>query len=270
MFRFFKRETRVSAFSQGGDALHHKVHRLWARRNNARRVERLVASLDVVDIDRLSHAGQAQNALHIRLQASVVDDPVQVRFEDPVIGDIEPDQCHEKTNVGFGQAIAQKIGPPVALPGFQLLKRVEYPGDRLVIGKLAGCKTGFVDVVVEAVIKPRVQLFDVFGQIIRIEIDISRRQTFESGVEHPYDVGAFVVDLHVLLCVPQYRNGCAAGINRVGTGVELVHVFSAKKRLFVCARIGAETPVLSAENGFNHGDGYPLVQHFEFARDQRA
>src|SRR3989338_8258620 len=81
--------------------------------------------------------------------------------------------------------------------------------EQAVIGDLAAGKTRLVDAVVKPVVYLCVQRVDGGGQIGGIEVGLASNQTGKSGVEHAYDISAFIADHRVGFLVPKDRNRCA-------------------------------------------------------------
>jgi hypothetical protein len=66
----------------------------------------VIVLLDVLEIDRLLHAGQLKEVAEIAGKVRVIHDAPAVALEVAIIDDIETDQGREEPPVGFGQAVA--------------------------------------------------------------------------------------------------------------------------------------------------------------------
>src|SRR5690606_10763532 len=82
--------------------------------------------------------------------------------------------------------------------------------------------------------------------------------------------GGFVADDGLRLLVPQYRHGDAAGIGRVGAGVDLVQVIAAIKAVAGRAVLPEERPAMLAHEVVHDIDRDHVLELLQLADDQSA
>ena len=175
-------------------------------------------------------------------QRGIILDPAQIAFEQAVIGGVEPHQRHEQADIRLDEARAEQEGTVFREAFFQYVEHREHIGESLLIGGLGGGEARAINPVVEAGIDLVVERVDFFAQGLRIEIDAFIRQGAEAGIEDAQDIGGFIVDDGFPLLVPQHRHGGAAGVMRVGLGIDFMQKSRAIERVAVGAGKIAETP----------------------------
>jgi hypothetical protein len=82
-----------------------------AEGNDTARIEcldRIIATLDVVDADRLADAGDRQHAIEVTAKSGIIDEPPQVALEEAVVGGVEADKRDEQPHIGLRQPIAEE------------------------------------------------------------------------------------------------------------------------------------------------------------------
>ena len=72
-------------------------------------VRHVIMALDVIEVDRLSDAGQLIKVHQITLQIRVIDNAADVALEMAMINNIEPNERTEESPVGFDNAIWKQV-----------------------------------------------------------------------------------------------------------------------------------------------------------------
>ena len=67
----------------------------------------VIMPLDVIEVDRLSDAGQLIKVHQITLQVRVIDNAADVALKMAVINNIEPNERAEESPVGFDNALEE-------------------------------------------------------------------------------------------------------------------------------------------------------------------
>lgn len=147
------------------------------QRRNAIRVNLRMAPrimpLDVVKLRRLLERRMVPvQVAHPLVQTRVAAaDVANVALEVLHIHRVEARQRHVQADVRLGDVLAQEVGA-VGLRGEVLLSAVEGledAEDALFVGLAGGGEAGLVDAVVDAVVCPRVGLFDLALQALRVQ-----------------------------------------------------------------------------------------------------
>ena len=69
----------------------------------------VVVTLDVIEVDGLGDAWLLVQIHQVSLKIRVIDNASDVALEVAVIDDVKPNQCAEKSPVGFDDAAAEEI-----------------------------------------------------------------------------------------------------------------------------------------------------------------
>src|SRR6056297_4203018 len=69
----------------------------------------MVMARDMVEIHRLRHTRPLVEFADVGPERGVVDDPLAVALEMPVIDRVEPDERREEAPVGLGDAVAREV-----------------------------------------------------------------------------------------------------------------------------------------------------------------
>lgn len=134
-----------------------------------------VVPLDVIKLCRLLKRRMVPvQAAHPLVQARVAAaDVTNVALEVLHVHRVEARQRHVQADVSFGDVLAEEVGA-LGLRGEVLLCAVESledADDGLFVGFAGGGKAGLVDAIVDAVVYPRVGLFDLALQALWVQGD---------------------------------------------------------------------------------------------------
>lgn len=182
---------------------------------------------------------------------------------------IEPDKGDEGADVGLRHVRAKEEGPAVTHPCLKLVEHREDTAAGVLVGHLGRREARPVDAVVQQRIHPVVQVVDRGGQSRRIKVR-ARGQRPEARVQHPQDVGGFVVHDGAAGPVPEHRNRGPAGEQRRGPGVDLVHPRGPVDAVGRRSRIAAEPPAFGPELRLDDRNRDRALKPLDLPRDQRA
>lgn len=182
-----------------------------------------------------------QPPLHIWI---IVSYHLQIALKQIMIRDIKPHDCRIEPNVSFGDMFTQEIRPSILSENaLHSIKTFEHSDTTLLVHLLLRGKSGFVDAIVEAVIRPLVQGFDpnfqmlgkeAFTRFVRFS-QFSRQDRIEVAVQHADYLSAFVTDDGGVLFVPEHGDGIATFVCGVGFEVELAMVSEAVDGITGCS-----------------------------------
>ena len=185
------------------------------------RMAPVVMVLDMVHVDGATNGGVLEQILRVVEEVWVLADELLVGLEVDDVDLVEADERHEQADVGLRELIAGNV----ALLGenlFALVQRREQLVEGLLVGLLHGGEAAAVDAVVDGVVGPAVDLFDVALQGLGVHVHLRMlRNVVELVVEHLGDLGALVVDDALRLRVQQHRDGVLARVPRACDLVEL-------------------------------------------------
>src|SRR5215467_7656273 len=139
----------------------------------------------------------------------------------PIVNRIEPGQGGEQAPVGFRQFVTCEIALARELC-LDSIKSGEQRVEGGLIGCLGGSEAALVNSIVHVVIDIGVNLVDPGTQVSGKKIDLPTSPLIEGGVQHPDNLGGFVVDDRVAVFIPQYRNRHAARVFGAGQSIDLV------------------------------------------------
>src|SRR5690554_2405950 len=234
------------------------------------RLDRVVARLDMVDIDSVGNTFQHQDAVHIGMQGRHLTQGVAVALEQPVVSRIEAHQGHEQAQIALGQRLTEEITSPIVKSRFECVELGENLGVGFLVGLLAGSEAGLVNAVVEIAIDVLAQRIDLGGKRLGVEIRPLIDKLRESAIEHAHNIGRFIVDDGAALLVPQYRHRGAAGDLRIGAAIELMQVTRTVQVIFISTGEVAKLPALLGQLRVHHADADQLLQPLELAHHQGA
>src|SRR4051812_16230552 len=212
-------------------------------------------ALDLVERERLGHAGLFIQILRVAEEVGEVDQPRAVAAEVRVVDGVEAQQRGEQAPVGLGDGVARQVAP-----GGQVLLQARERGEHAAVGRLVGLlgagEAGAVDAVLQLGVDPAVELVDLGAPAGRIQVAAG------PVVEDPHDLGRLVVDDPARLSVPQHGDADAAvvvldrglvGLAEEAEAVEVVREAPAREGpaalVAVRVEIGDPEPVLEAEHG---------------------
>ncbi len=182
---------------------------------------------------------------------------------------VEADQRREQPDVGLGQVVTEQKAP-VGEPLLKPIERFEQREHRFFIGGLRGREARLIDAVVERVVDPSIDRVDVGAQRLRVVVAGSCSDLIELRIQHPDDLGGFVIDDGAPVLVPQHRNCGAAGVVRIRSGVDLMQEFGMVHRIRDDAGAIGEGPAVIQHQPVRHRHRDLGFEPFQHPHDQRA
>jgi hypothetical protein len=202
-------------------------------------------------------------------EVRVVDQAPQVAFEMADVDRIEADERREQADIGFGDPLADQIAL-ARQPRLEFIGGLEQRAHRLLIGVLQGREAGAIDAVVDRLEDLLVERIDLAAQRLRIEVRPARADAIERRVEHPDDLGRFVIDDRLPLAVPEHRHADPAGVVGPGAAVDLMQVARAVEAIAGRAAASAKLPAVLGHVPVDDRDINRVLETLELAHDQRA
>ena len=191
----------------------------------------VVMPFNVIEVDRVGDAGLLIKIRQVTLQVRIIDDATDVAFEVAVINDVEPDKCAEQPPISFNDALPEQV-PTIRQAFFNFIERIEklLAGD--FVWPLARGEAGFVNAVVDIVVKKIAELGVLGFDLFREKIDIFVfRELVERAVKHGTNVVLTIVHDLFRFLVPKHRDGNSAVEPGIRCRVSFAQIMEAIDRI---------------------------------------